>query len=107
MSPRKKATSTQDKLEKSLKKAATKSKKEKVSGVKKEVYKPRAKPGLGRDPESDEEWLSKLEETYNKLKDRKAHTALITMSQFHFLLEMAREREWDGVVNPNSSFNTP
>jgi len=100
MSPRKKKESalrsyTQEKLDKSLKEAATKSKtkskKEKVSGVKKEVYKPRTKSGLGRDPESDEEWLSKLEETYNKLKDRKAHTALITMSQFNFLLEMARE----------------
>ena len=39
MSPRKKATSTQDKLEKSLKEAASKPKKEKVSGVKKEIYK--------------------------------------------------------------------
>ena len=96
MSPRKKKESalrsyTQESLDKSLKEAATTPKKKKVSGVKKEVYKPRTKSGLGRDPESDEEWLSKLEETYNKLKDRKAHTALITMSQFNFLLEMARE----------------
>ena len=91
MSPRKKATSTQDKLEKSLKKAATKTKKEKVSGVKAEVYKPRAKPGLGRNPESDEEWLQNIEKKYNQLKERKSSTALILMSEFAFLLEMARE----------------
>ena len=107
MRPRKKATSTQDKLEKSLKEAATKPKKEKVSGVKAEVYKPRAKPGLGRNPESDEEWLQNIEKKYNQLKERKSSTALILMSEFAFLLDLAREREWDGVVNPNSSFNTP
>ena len=91
MSPRKKATSTQDKLEKSLKEAATNPKKEKVSGVKKEIYKPRAKPGLGRNPESDEEWLQNIEKKYNQLKERKSSTALILMSEFAFLLEMARE----------------
>ncbi len=91
MSPRKKATSTQDKMEQSLKKAANKPQKEKVSGVKAEVYKPRAKPGLGRNPESDEEWLQNIEKKYNQLKERKSSTALILMSEFAFLLEMARE----------------
>ena len=91
MSPRKKATSTQDKLEKSQKEAATKPKKEKVSGVKKEIYKPRAKPGLGRNTEADEEWLQNIEKKYNQLKERKSSTALILMSEFAFLLEMARE----------------
>ena len=91
MSPRKKATSTQDKLEKSLKKATTKPKKEKVSGVKAEIYKPKTKRGLGRNPESDEEWLQNIEKKYNQLKERKSSTALILMSEFAFLLEMARE----------------
>ena len=91
MSPRKKATSTQEKLEKALKKATKEPKKEKVSGVKKEIYKPRAKPGLGRNPESDEEWLQNIEKKYNQLKERKSSTALILMSEFAFLLEMARE----------------
>jgi hypothetical protein len=94
MSPRKKKASalrsyTQESLDKSLKEAATK----KESKVKKKDSLPKikVKAGLGRDPASDEEWLSNLEETYKKLRDRKAHTALITMSQFNFLLEMARE----------------
>ena len=91
MSPRKKATSTQEKLEKALKKATKEPKKEKVSGVKKEIYKPRAKPGLGRNTEADEEWLQNIEKKYNQLKERKSSTALILMSEFAFLLELARE----------------
>jgi hypothetical protein len=96
MSPRKKKESalrsyTQESLDKSLKEAATK-KESKVKKKKKtKTPKIKVKAGLGRDPESDEEWLGNLEETYKKLRDRKAHTALITMSQFNFLLEMARE----------------
>ena len=91
MSPRKKATSTQDKLEKSLKKATTKPKKEKVSGVKAEIYKPKTKRGLGRNAEADEEWLGVMEKKYAALKESKAQTATLTMVQFGFLLEMARE----------------
>ena len=91
MSPRKKATSTQDKLEKSLKEAATKPKKEKVSGVKKEIYKPKVRSGLGRNKESDEELLQKLEKKYKKLRENKSATALLTMSELDFLLELARE----------------
>ena len=91
MSPRKKATSTQDKLEKSLKEAATKPKKEKVSGVKKEIYKSKVRPGLGRNKESDEELIQKLEKKYKKLRENKAATALLTMSELDFLLELARE----------------
>ena len=55
MSPRKKATSTQERLEKALKKATKEPKKEKASGVKKEVYKTKAKRGLGRNAEADDE----------------------------------------------------
>ena len=88
MSPRKKATSTQDKLEESLKKATTKKEKK----IKEEAPpKIKIKAGLGRDPESDNEYLDRLEESYTRLKKRKSHTALITMSQFSFLLELARK----------------
>ena len=93
MSPRKKATSTQDKLEKSLKKAATKTKKpaKEESGVVVKSYKPKPKTGLGRNAEADEEWLKVLEKRYADLKENKAQTAILTMVQFSFLLEMARE----------------
>ena len=94
MSPRKKKTSalrsyTQESLDKSLKEAATK----KESKVKKKEAPPKikVKAGLGRDPESDEEWLQNIEKKYSQLKDRKASTALILMSEFAFLLELARE----------------
>ena len=73
---------TQEKLDKSLKEAATKkSSKPKI----------KVKAGLGRNPESDEELLQKLEGKYKKLRENKAATALITMSEFDFLLELARE----------------
>jgi len=87
MSPTKKKASalrsyTQEKLDKSLKEAATKkSSKPKI----------KVKAGLGRNPESDEELLQKLEGKYKKLRENKAATALITMSEFDFLLELARE----------------
>ena len=61
MSPRKKATSTQDKLEKALKKATKEPEKKKVAGVKKEVYKPKTKRGLGRNAEADEHQLQAIE----------------------------------------------
>ena len=91
MSPRKKATSTQEKLEKALKKATKEPKQEKVSGVKKEIYKPKTKRGLGRNAEADEEWLGVMEKKYADLKESKAQTATLTMVQFGFLLELARE----------------
>ena len=86
MSPRKKAGSTQDKLEKSLNKATTK--KEKETGVIVKKYKGQK---ATRNKEADEEWLQSMEKKYNQLKDRKASTALILMSEFAFLLELARE----------------
>ena len=96
MSPRKKKESalrsyTQEKLDKSLKEAATKPKKKKVSGVKKEVYKPKTKRGFGRNAEADEDWLVTMEKKYADLKNSKAQTATLTMVQFGFLLELARE----------------
>ena len=101
MSPRKKKESalrsyTQEKLDKSLKEAATKpktkSKKEKVSDVKAEIYKPRTKSSsIGRNAEDDEEWLGVMEKKYADLKKSKAQTVTLTMVQFGFLLEMARE----------------
>lgn len=96
MSPRKKKSTsvrsfTQESLDKSLKEAATK----KESNVKKKKKenppKIKVKAGLGRNPEADEDCLQSLEERYTKLKDRDAQTALLTMGQFSFLLEMARE----------------
>ena len=96
MSPRKKKESalrsyTQEKLDKSLKEADTTPKKKKVSGVKKEIYKPKTKRGLGRNAEADEDWLVTMEKKYADLKNSKAQTATLTMVQFGFLLELARE----------------
>ena len=92
MSPRKKKVSalrsvTQEKFEKSLKEAATKKEK------KDSIPKIKVKAGLGRDPESDEQLIQNLENKYKLLKERKSHTAQIMMSEFDFLLELARERE--------------
>ena len=86
MSPRKKAGSTQDKLEKSLKKATTK--KEKEADVIVKEYKAQK---ATRNKEADEEWLQGMEKKYAELKGRKAQTTILTMMQFGFLLELARE----------------
>ena len=91
MSPRKKKESalrsrTQEKLDKSLKEAAT-GKKSKP----KPQPQPKVKSGLGRNPESDEHLLQSLESKRKKLKDKKAYTALITINELDFLLELARE----------------
>tara|TARA_R100000808_G_C2146791_1_gene154710 strand:- start:450 stop:725 length:276 start_codon:yes stop_codon:yes gene_type:complete len=91
MSPRKKATSTQERLEKALKKATKEPKKEKASGVKKEVYKTKAKRGLGRNAEADEHQLQAIEKKHRKLKEEKAQTILLAMHEIDFLLELARE----------------
>ena len=86
---KKKIAVTQDAFDEAVKKAATK----KESKVKKKETPPKikVKAGLGRDPESDEEWLQNIEKKYNQLKERKSSTALILMSEFAFLLELARE----------------
>ena len=47
--------------------------------------------GLGRNPESDEHLLQSLENKRKKLKEKKAYTALITINELDFLLELARE----------------
>ena len=91
MSPRKKKESalrsrTQEKLDKSLKEAAT-GKKSKP----KPKPQPKVKSGLGRNPESDEHLLQNLESKYKRLKEDKKLTALLTISEFDFLLELARE----------------
>ena len=91
MSPRKKKESalrsrTQEKLDKSLKEAAT-GKKSKP----KPQPQPKVKSGLGRNPESDEHLLQSLENKRKKLKEKKAYTALITINELDFLLELARE----------------
>ena len=91
MSPRKKKESalrsrTQEKLDKSLKEAAT-GKKSKP----KPKPQPKVKSGLGRKPESDEHLLQSLESKRKKLKEKKAYTALITINELDFLLELARE----------------
>jgi len=93
MSPRKKKESalrsrTQDKLDKSLKEAAT-GKKSKPKP--KPKPQPKVKSGLGRNPESDEHLLQSLESKRKRLKEKKAYTALLTISEFDFLLELARE----------------
>ena len=49
------------------------------------------KSGLGRNPESDEHPLQSLESKRKKLKEKKAYTALITINELDFLLELARE----------------
>ena len=89
MSPRKKKESalrsrTQEKLDKSLKEAATGKKS-------KPKTQPKVKSGLGRNPESDEHLLQSLESKRKKLKEKKAYTALITINELDFLLELARE----------------
>ena len=89
MSPRKKKESalrsrTQEKLDKSLKDAATGQKS-------KPKPQPKVKSGLGRNPESDEHLLQNLESKYKRLKKDKKLTALLTISEFDFLLELARE----------------
>jgi len=89
MSPRKKKESalrsrTQEKLDKSLKEAATGKKS-------KPKPQPKVKSGLGRNPESDEHLLQSLESKRKKLKEKKAYTALITINELDFLLELARE----------------
>ena len=91
MSPRKKKESalrsrTQEKLDKSLREAAT-GKKSKP----KPQPQPKVKSGLGRNPESDEHLLQSLESKRKKLKEKKAYTALITINELDFLLELARE----------------
>jgi len=90
MKAKKKAGSTQDKLEKSLKKAATKKQKQKQkeSDVIVKEYKA---PKISRTKEEDDEWLQSMEKKYMDLKKRKAQTTILTMAQFGFLLEMARE----------------
>ena len=89
MSPRKKKESalrsrTQDKLDKSLKEAA-------ICKKSKPKPQPKEKSGLGRNPESDEHLLQNLESKYKRLKEDKKLTALLTISEFDFLLELARE----------------
>jgi len=88
MKAKKKAGSTQDKLEKSLKKATTKKQKQKESDVIVKEYKA---PKISRTKEEDDEWLQSMEKKYMDLKKRKAQTTILTMAQFGFLLEMARE----------------
>ena len=93
MSPRKKKTpsvDTQKNFDKSKKVIATKRNT-------KSKPKPKPKPmvterkGLGRNPESDEHLLQSLENKRKKLKEKKAYTALITINELDFLLELARE----------------
>ena len=93
MSPRKKKTpsvDTQKNFDKSKKVIATKR-------TTKSKPKPNPKPmvterkGLGRNPESDEHLLKSLENKRKKLKEKKAYTALITINELDFLLELARE----------------
>ena len=96
MSPRKKKSTalrsyTQEKLDKSLEEAASKKETAVKKKKKERPSKVKVKDGLGRNPEADEDCLQSLEERYTKLKDRDAQTALLTMGQFSFLLEMARE----------------
>ena len=91
MSPRKKKESalrsrTQEKLDKSLQEAATCNK-----SKPKPQPQPKVKSGLGRNPESDEHLLQSLESKRKKLKEKKAYTALITINELDFLLELARE----------------
>jgi len=88
MKAKRKAGSTQDKLEKSLKKATTKKQKQKESDVIVKEYKA---PKISRTKEEDDEWLQSMEKKYADLKKRKAQTTILTMAQFGFLLEMARE----------------
>lgn len=88
MKAKRKAGSTQDKLEKSLKKATTKKQKQKESDVIVKEYKA---PKISRTKEEDDEWLQSMEKNYADLKKRKAQTTILTMAQFGFLLEMARE----------------
>ena len=104
--------STQDTFDENVKKLAENAPKKtaakaKLKEKKDSIPKIKVKAGLGRDPESDEQLIQKLENNYKLLKERKSHTAQLMMSEFDFLLELAREREWDGVVNPSSSFNKP
>ena len=87
MSPRKKKTpsvDTQKNFDKSKKVSATKT-----------TTKPKPMAiemkGSGRNPESDEHLLQSLENKRKKLKDKKAYTALITINELDFLLELARE----------------
>ena len=93
MSPRKKKTpsvDTQKNFDKSKKVIATKR-------TTKSKPKPKPKPmvterkGLGRNPESDEHLLQSVENKRKKLKEKKAYTALITINELDFLLELARE----------------
>ena len=93
MSPRKKKTpsvDTQKNFDKSKKVIANKI-------TTKSKPKPKPKPmvterkGLGRNPESDEHLLQSLENKRKKLKEKKAYTALITINELDFLLELARE----------------
>ena len=95
MSPRKKKTpsvDTQKNFDKSKKVIATKR-----TTKSKSKSKPKPKPmvterkGLGRNPESDEHLLQSLENKRKKLKEKKAYTALITINELDFLLELARE----------------
>ena len=51
--------------------------------------------------------MTEIIDKYNALKEQKAETILLTVSQFEFLLRKIEEDEWDGVANPYSSFNTP
>ena len=88
MKAKRKAGSTQDKLEKSLKKATTKKQKQKESDVIVKEYKA---PKISRTKEEDDEWLQSMEKKHADLKKRKAQTTILTMAQFGFLLEMARE----------------
>lgn len=87
MSPRKKATSTQDKLEESLKKATTKKQKQKKS---EETVKEYKAPNFSHTKEEDDEWLEKLETKYKGVWNSNAQTITLTLPQFGFLLEMAR-----------------
>jgi len=96
MTPRKKKESalrsyTQEKLDKSLEEATSKKEPPVKKKKKESPPKIKVKDGLGRNPEADEDCLQSLEERYTKLQDRKAQTVLLTMGQFSFLLEMARE----------------
>ena len=93
MSPRKKKTpavDTQKNFDKSKKVIANKR-------TTKSKPKPKPKPmvterkGLGRNLESDEHLLQSLENKRKKLKEKKAYTALITINELDFLLELARE----------------
>ena len=96
--------STQDTFDENVKKLAENAPKKtaakaKVKSKEKKdsIPKIKVKAGLGRDPKSDEQLIQTLENKYKLLKERKSHTAQIMMSEFDFLLELARERELDGI----------